>query len=53
LADAFFWISFSIARETGAEDQSIVRHLPEGEGMDWNDCLKASARSRSPEPAGP
>jgi DNA primase len=43
----------ALARETEAEDLVILRHLPEGEGMDWNDCLKASGQSRPPEPAGP
>jgi hypothetical protein len=41
----------ALARETGRSDLSIVRHLPEGEGMDWNDCLKARASPCAPKPA--
>jgi len=43
----------ALARDMAAKDLSILRHLPEDEGMDWNDCLKASGQSRPPEPAGP
>jgi hypothetical protein len=36
----------TIAREAGRADLQIVQDLPEGEGNDWNDCLKASAAER-------
>jgi len=36
----------AVAMETGRRDLQIVQHLPEGEGDDWNDCLKASAPER-------
>lgn len=36
----------AIARGTGRVDLQIVQDLPEGEGSDWNDCLKASAHER-------
>jgi len=28
------------AAETGWEDLSVIRHLPEGDGQDWNDVLR-------------
>lgn len=36
----------AIARESDRADLQIVQDLPEGEGNDWNDCLKASAHER-------
>jgi hypothetical protein len=33
----------AIARETGREDLAIVRDLPQTEGQDWNDVLRAVA----------
>lgn len=41
----------ALAHETGREGLSIIRHLPEGEGVDWNDVLKGSASLCPPEPA--
>jgi len=40
----------ALAREADAKDRSIIRHLPEGEGADWNVCLKATARLAEPTP---
>ena len=40
-----------IARETGRGDLKIVQDLPEGEGSDWNDQLKAAASSPAPQPS--
>jgi hypothetical protein len=36
----------AIARETSRAGLQIVQHLPEGEGDDWNDCLKGAAHER-------
>lgn len=33
----------ALDRETGREDIAIIRHLPEGEGADWNNVLTRSA----------
>lgn len=38
----------AIAKETEREDLQIVQDLPEGEGEDWNDCLKAARRTHLP-----
>jgi len=39
----------AIAREAGREDLRIVRDLPEGEGSDWNDVLRAGPSDYAPE----
>jgi hypothetical protein len=41
----------AIARETGRADLSLARHLPEAEGADWNDVVRASRAAEAPAPA--
>ena len=42
----------AIARKMGRDDHTILPHLPEGEGMDWNDCLRAVRTIATPPSVG-
>lgn len=37
-------------RDTGREDLKVVRDLPRGQGQDWNDVLRSTARPASLSP---
>jgi len=41
----------ALAEQTGRVDLAILRHLPEGEGEDWNDVLRAVRAAEAPVPA--
>jgi hypothetical protein len=41
----------ALAQATGRTDLTIRRHLPEGEGEDWNDVLRAGCGAEAPVPA--
>jgi hypothetical protein len=41
----------ALAQATGRVDLAIRRHLPEGEGDDWNDVLRAGRGAEAPVPA--
>jgi len=41
-----------IASESGRKDLQVLQDLPEGEGNDWNDCLRAKKRPGADFKAG-
>jgi hypothetical protein len=40
----------ALARQAGREDLVLIRDLPEGEGSDWNDVLRARQPAPRPQP---
>jgi hypothetical protein len=41
----------ALAEQAGRADLTLLRHLPEGEGDDWNDVLRAGREAEAPVPA--